>query len=177
MRMALLAGVALAFSTTGFAQAATVTVTPTVIGEKAQTKFDEKYGAREIAPLTDYLQRQVTRALEKAGADVGPGGALRVETTLVAAKPNKPTFKELGDRIGLDYMRSRSIGGADLSAKLIDASGRVVDQIDFRWYDSDLRWVMSEAPWSGAETAIRLFAIKVADRYEQQAPRAMPAGS
>jgi hypothetical protein len=162
-RAMLAAGLALAAMTVS-AQAAPVVVSDVALAPKVQTKFHKVYGEREIAPLMQYAKRQIQRELTKAGATVGSAG-LRLETTLTSATANKPTFKQLGDTPGLDYMRSISIGGSRLTAKFIDQSGAVVGEVEGGYYENDIRFVYSGMPWADAERGMRLFATKVGERY------------
>lgn len=164
----LAAGFALAAMTVS-AHAAPVVVTDVALSPKAQTQFDKVYGAREVAPLTDYAKRHIERELTKAGANVGAAG-LRVETTLTSATANKPTFKQLSDRPGLDYIRSVSVGGSRLTARFIDQTGAVVGEVEGGYYENDIRFVYAAAPWADAERGIRIFAAKVGERYRQLAP-------
>jgi hypothetical protein len=164
MRTVFAATLGFALLSAGAAQAAPVTLGATALAPQAQQKFEKSYGVREVGYLSDYAQSEVSRALTKAGAEVGTGG-LRVEVTLLSARPSKPTFKQLGDRVGLDYYRSISLGGAKLQAKFIDASGAVVDTVDGGYYETDLQFAYALSTWYDAERGIRSFARKVGQRY------------
>lgn len=167
MRGMVAAGLALAAMTVS-AHAAPVVVSDVALSPKVQTKFDKVYGEREVAPLTQYAKRHIEQELAKAGASVGTAG-LRVETTLTSATANKPTFKQLSDRPGLDYMRSIGIGGSHLTARFIDQTGAVVGEVEGGYYENDIRFVYSSAPWADAERGIRIFAAMVGERYRQLA--------
>lgn len=164
MRTAIAAMFGLAVLSAGAGYAAPVTIAPFALAPEAQQKFDKSYGAREAGILSDYAQQQVGRSLTRAGAQVGANG-LRVEVTLLSAKPSKPTFEQLSDKPGLDYIRSISLGGSRLQAKFIDASGAVIDTVDGGFYESDLRFSYATTTWYDAERGIRNFATKVGERY------------
>jgi hypothetical protein len=131
----------------------------------AQRAFDKTYGAREVEHLSAYIQKALDEALTRRGL---VNGALTVETTLVEAIPSRPTFEQLNDNVSLS-MRSVSLGGAKLHAKLIDANGRVVDEVSFRYFEHDISRSFSSGTWTEAHHAIRRFAAKVADAYAAKA--------
>ncbi len=173
MRVPFAAGLAL-FLLAGSALAAPVTVKPLALSPEAQKDFAETYGEREIAGLSDYLTKQLTRTLTAAGAEITPNAPLTIETTLTAAKPSKPTFKQLSDKPGLDYFRSVSLGGATLEARVLDGQGKVIREVGYRWYEHSLANSRGVGAWTDAERAMRRFAREVAAAYAAQHPR--PAG-
>lgn len=147
------------------AQAAPLKILPPVLAPAAQEQFDEDYGAREIPYLQRALQRRVERQLVRAGADLNDlsGSSLRI--TLLEAKPSRLTFAQQSQRNTLDYTLSRSLGGADIRAELLDTSGAVIDTMDFSWYEFDFGFSQASTPWFDAERAFDLFAIKLRKWY------------
>jgi hypothetical protein len=117
----------------------TVTISPQLEKEAVKT-----YGVKEIDQLAGDLQKQVSRELTRTGALTGG----RVELTLVDAKPNRPTFKQMSDRPGLS-MRSFGVGGARIEGRAIAADGAVTP-ISYRWYESDIRESWGRATWGDA---------------------------
>jgi hypothetical protein len=145
---ALLAGMATA------AAAAPAGVNVTVAPELHKT-FDTNYGAREERQLVADLQRSVERAAAKSHALDGA----RIELVLTDVKPNRPTFKQLGDKPGLS-MESFGVGGAAIEGRVIDADGKE-RPIAYRWYETDIRqayghWVWTDATWTFDRFARRL---------------------
>lgn len=161
-----------AIAAIGFAASAAaepVALTPIAFSPALQADIQEDLGARD----GDYLRRMtadaLTRALRNVGADVTSSAPMRVEVTIVDAEPNRPTFKQLGQRIGLDYS-SISIGGAELNAVVRGADGQVLAQVNHRRFSNSLRDVaLGASTWSDARRAISQFAVKVARAVDAQA--------
>ncbi len=123
-------------------------------------KLQEDYGVREGEYLSQRVQRDLTRALEKAGVDVA-----RIEVTIVDARPSRPTFKQAGDRPGLDMMRSVSTGGMDLKAIAYTAEGAEAAQLEYKWYETDIRYA-GLTTWQDASRASDRFARRLAAKLK-----------
>lgn len=153
MRLALISAAALlASATAALAAPASVTVG---VAPDLQKKFDKTYGAREAALLTEDLKTSVEKTLARTGAHEGA----RIELTLTDVKPNRPTFKQLGDTPGLS-MQSFGVGGAAISGKIV-AAGGTETPLSYRWYETDIRqasynWIWSDAEWTFDRFARRL---------------------
>lgn len=142
MRLAALTlAAALGLAGAAAAQAPAVSVT---IGPKLQAKA-ETLGQRELDYLARDLQRSVGTRLARAGQ------AGRYELVIVDAKPNRPTFEQLGDKPGLSPM-SFGLGGATVEGAFVAPDGSRTP-IRYGWYESDLSWAQSASTWSDAETA------------------------
>lgn len=122
------------------------------IGSKLQDKAVKTYGVDEVGRLADTLRTQVGRELTRTGLHDGA----RVELTLVDAVPNRPTFKELGDRIGLS-LASFGVGGARIEGQVIDADGAVTP-VAFKFYETDIDQSWAKATWTDAERGFDRFA-------------------
>lgn len=148
------------------ALAAPVSLAPVAFSQEFQTELDENLGAREGDELRQAVTEAVSRALAERGASLGPGG-VSIEITILDADPNRPTLEQLSARPGLDYIRSLSVGGADLSAVIRGADGVALSEVTHRRYNTDITEVAMGAntTWSEARRAIRRFAEKVADAY------------
>lgn len=120
-------------------------------------KLQEEYGAKEGDVLSREVQKDLTRELEKAGVDPA-----RVDVTILDARPSKPTFKQAGDKPGLDMMRSVSLGGMKLKAVAYDASGAQTGELEYDWYESDIRQA-GLTTWHDASRASDRFARKFAE--------------
>jgi hypothetical protein len=134
------------------AQAPAVSV---VIGPELQKKAEKTYGVKEVERLAAGLQREVERELDRTGVLVGG----RVELTLVDARPNRPTMKQLGDTPGLSY-RSFSVGGAALEGRAIALDGQVTP-LRYNWYETDIREAWYQSTWADAERAFDRFARRL----------------
>lgn len=160
---------ALMLSHVAVAQAEPIRIDPVSYSPEFQTALSEDFGEREGVYLRNAVTRAVSAELTRHGASIDANAAVAIETTIVDADPNRPTFKQLTDRPGLDPMRSISLGGAELRAVLRGADGQVLDEVTHRRYDftiSDL--IGATTTWSSAHQAIRQFARKVADAYVAQ---------
>jgi len=155
---------ALAFAHT--AAAAPVTLAPVSFSPEFQVIVDEELGAREGEYLSRAVTTAVSRALDRRGASLGQGGDVTIEISILDADPNRPTMQELSHNPGLDFMRSYSIGGAELQAVLRGADGQVIRQVEHRRYNHSINdFLGPPSTWSEAERAIQQFARKVADAY------------
>jgi hypothetical protein len=154
MRMLVLSAAALlASASTALAAPATVSVT---IGPELQEKAVETYGERDVTRLADDLRAEVEGALERSGAYPDA----RVELVLVDAKPNRPTFKQLGDTPGLS-MTSFGIGGATIEGRIVGADGSQTP-LAYRWYESDITQTIGDWTWSDATWTFDRFARRLA---------------
>jgi hypothetical protein len=152
--------------------AAAVTLAPISFSPEFETELREELGMREGDYLRSDVETAVRRALARRGVDVS-SAAGTIEIVIVDADPNRPTMQQLADEPGLDYMRSVSLGGAELRAVLRGANGEVLAEVDHRGYNHSISDFSGMAPntWSEARRAIRRFANKVADAYVAHAGR------
>ncbi len=170
MRMLTVAAALAALAFAQSASAAIVTVAPVSFSPEFQTALDEDLGAREGGYLQRRVEAVVSRALERAGAQIGPGGQLSVEIAIIDADPNRPTMQQAVERPGLDTIRSFSVGGAELHAVIRGAGGQALAEVSHRYYSPSLDYVFTPADqWSDANRAINTFARKVADEYRARA--------
>lgn len=162
MRLLLLSAAALlASAASAVAAPAYVSV---AVGPELQKTFDRSYGVREAWRLTSDLRGAVEKALARSG---GYEGA-RIELVLTDVKPNRPTFRQLGDTPGLS-MQSFGVGGATISGRIVAADGTTTP-VSYRWYETDIRQASANWVWSDAETTFDRFARRLA-RGEQLARR------
>lgn len=135
------------------AAAAQAPIVSVAIGPKLQEKA-ETYGQREL----DYLARDLQSSVETRLARAGQTG--RYELVIVDAKPNRPTFEQLGDRPGLSP-QSFGIGGATVEGLHIAADGSRTP-IRYKWYESDITWTQHTSTWGDAETAFNKLGSRLA---------------
>lgn len=165
MRTALLAAAAFALLATP-AAADPVVIAPASFSPTFQEKLDEDIGVREAGVLQRAVHAALARNLAHAGATPAQNAAVTVETTIVDARNNRPTFEQLGHRPGLSYIGSISTGGAELTGVIRDADGRELRRVTHRWYEPQLSWA-SPSQWGDARRAIDGFARKVARAYAE----------
>ncbi|GAM97896.1 hypothetical protein U91I_01526 [alpha proteobacterium U9-1i] len=152
------------------AHAAPVSVAPVALSAEYQTKVDDEIGARDSQVLADFVTRTVSRQLTQRGASIADGAPVRVEITIVDADPNRPTWEEMRRTPGLSEFWSVSTGGAELSATLRGADGRVLGEVSHRYFSNSLADIVgSPDTWSDANRATYRFARKVADAYTANA--------
>lgn len=154
MRLLALSAVALlASATTALAAPAVVSV---AIAPDLQKKFDKSFGAREADLLTADLRASVDKAL----ADRAAYDGARVELVLTDAKPNRPTFKQLGDKPGLSF-ESFGVGGAAIEGQVTTADG-TVKPVAYSWFENDIRQSYGTWTWRDATWTFDRFARKLA---------------
>lgn len=125
------------------------------LSPELQKKAADDYGVRDVQRLADDLKKDVERELDRTG--ILAGG--RVELTLVDALPNRPTFKQLGDRPSLSF-ESFGTGGATIEGQAISVDGHITP-VRYRWYESDIRQAKLATTWSDAGRAIDRFAFQL----------------
>lgn len=156
MKRILLGAAALALAP--FAAAGDINVS---YSEDFTETLEEDYGTREGEHLAEEIQDDLIRAFEKAG--ISPA---RVDVVILDAKPNRPTFKQLGDEPGLDFSRSIGIGGMKMTAIAYDESDTAIGELEYGWFENDLRDVIGATTWSDAQRASRFFARKFVKEIE-----------
>ena len=139
----------LASATASLAAPAAVSVT---IAPHLQDKAAKIYGVRDVNELADRLQTRVAKRLARTGAYSNA----KIELVLNDVQPNRPTFKQLGDKPGLSY-DSFGIGGAEITGQAIAADGAVTP-ISYRYYESDIRYSRIGSTWADAEGTFDRFA-------------------
>lgn len=157
MRSLLALATAALIATPALAAPAAVSVT---VGPELQKKFDKTYGVREAQLLTADLQKSVETALSTSPAHDGA----RIELVLTDVKPNRPTFKQLGDTPGLS-MESFGVGGAAIEGRIVSADGRE-SPVKYSWYETDIRQAYGNWIWHDAEWTFDRFARRLAKGQE-----------
>ena len=123
-----------------------------------QEKLEEDYGPKEGEKLAEDIRKDLEHEFRKANIDPA-----RVTVVILDAKPNRPTMQQLSDRPGLDMLRSKSIGGMDMKGQAYDAEGNLIAEVEYDWYETDIRNVVASSVWSDANRASRRFARKLTE--------------
>ncbi|HWA61346.1 MAG TPA: hypothetical protein VG939_08220 [Caulobacteraceae bacterium] len=123
------------------------------IGPELQAKAS-LYGQRDLDQLADELRHDVERALARSHQNV------QLKLVLADAKPNRPTFKQLGDTPGLS-MQSFGVGGATIEGVATRPDGST-EPVHYRWYESDIRQARHNSTWGDAGWTFQQFADNVA---------------
>ena len=148
----LTAALALAGAAAAQPSAVVVTVSPDF------AKTAEELGQRDVQQQVNDLTRTVERVLTQRHALDGA----RVELVITDLKPNRPTMQQIGDKPGLDPIRSISIGGAAIEGSVTMANGEV-QPVKFDYYSNTLAEVQGYATWQDASTAYNRLARNLAE--------------
>ena len=151
---------ALAFAFGVAAHATTIEVT---YSEDFAEMLEDEYGVREGEMLSKEIVEDIEEAFTKRGVE-----AVRVTVIIEDAKPNRPTFEQLSARPGLDPIRSVSLGGMDLSGTVFDAEGEVVAEVQYDWFENDIRNARAVSTWWDARRASDRFARRLAEAASEQ---------
>jgi len=150
---------AIAALSAGAAQAATpgpISEVSVVIGHDLQAKA-HTYGQRDLDRLARELKDDVERSLKRTGAMSPDGASLRL--VLADAVPNRPTFKQLGDRVGLSF-ESFGIGGASIEGAVVYPDGHS-EPVRYKWYETDIRQSYGRSTWGDASDVFLRFADRI----------------
>ena len=124
----------------------------------------------EAEMLSDKLARKIEERLAEselyAPQTGAPVGVLNVEITRV--RPSDITFT--------DAVRSRpgrvtgvATGGADMTATLLDASGKVVATYEYDWFERQIdQFSQGRGAWGDAKRAFGFFANRLAKELEEK---------
>jgi hypothetical protein len=124
----------------------------------AQEKM-QWYGQEVRATLQSAILVAVSR--EAARAAVPPG--LRVAITVQDLAPTHPTRQQLADDPTLDVLRTRYLGGAELTGQVRDVDQRVLTTVHYRHFPLTLKLgSRSSDPWADARVAIDELAARLA---------------
>ena len=160
---ALLAALTL-LSAAPIAAAQGVTVGAVTFSPELQTEFADDFGVGESPVLVRAVEQSLASQIARRGGSIGANSGVTIDVTIVDAAPNRPTMEQLGDRPGLS-LQSISTGGAELRAVIRNADGRVLAEVEHRYFDSFEDLTGAESTWSSARRAIRQWARKVAEAY------------
>lgn len=119
------------------------------------------YGDKDLARLTERLERKLTERLAKADITTSDTAATVLRLTLVDAKPNRPTFTQLSKDVSLSF-QSVGLGGAEIEGELIRAGGESLGTLSYDWFENDIRDAQFGGVWQDANRAIDRFARKAA---------------
>jgi hypothetical protein len=132
-------------------------------------RLADRYGDREADTLRALATEAMSRAVRRAAP--ATAGSLTVTVVLEDAVASHPTAGELMTNPALDPLRTRSLGGARLTAEVKDAAGRVLARVAQDHYAADLALASPGGDaWADARVALDRAAVRLA-----RALRAAPA--
>jgi len=94
-------------------------------------------GERDLDILARDLEKKMTRKFTKKGIMVSEDAPVTLLVTLENAKNNRPTPAQLRKDINLSF-QSFAVGGAEMSADLIDADGQSLGTMSYKFYENDI---------------------------------------
>jgi len=132
-----------------------------------EARLRSDYGVEE----GEVLRTVITQALgSRLGATTDPLRRVSVEVVLESAKPTHPTPRQLAREPGLDFLRSLSPGGAELSATLRGADGRSLGQVSYSYFAPTLQLASRAGEaWADARLSIEGFAAAGAAKLRAHA--------
>lgn len=120
------------------------------------------YGQRDLDALTAKLEKWTGAALTKRGINVTDEAETVLKLTLVDARNNRPTHKQLSHDVTLSF-QSFGLGGAEFSGELFDANGNSLGTVSYAYYEAFLdNFSRSNSTWSDAKDAMQRFSKRVA---------------
>jgi len=118
------------------------------------------YGEKDLQKLVTRLEEKMEKRLTKEGVIIDENSANVLRITLEDARPNRPTFKQLG-RSGLSS-QSYALGGASFTGEIIANNGETGGEISYAWYENNICDAPFGTTWSDSNRAIDRFARKTA---------------
>jgi hypothetical protein len=122
------------------------------------------YGDRALNSLIEEVYEELNEDFAKKGILVSDDADIVLRVTLEDVKNNRPTFEQLSRQPSLSF-ESFGIGGAEMSAELVNGSGDQLGTMSYRWFDSGFdRFDFQKANgvWSDARRAISRFSNNTA---------------
>lgn len=130
------------------------------VSAELRAKADQ-LGEAELARLTGYLREVLETTLVEVNWHGIAARETVLEVTLVDVMPSRPTMAQIQE-MGLGHYSSRGTGGAELTAELRDADGRMIGRYSYSWYNSEAAGPETGI-WSDTRTAFARFARELAD--------------
>ena len=122
------------------------------------------YGDKDLDLLKKRLQSKIEKRFSKKGIAISENASTILRVTLADAKPNRPTFEQQSRDVSLSF-QSIALGGAEIESELVTRDGRSLGNINYRWYENDIRDASFGSIWSDTYRAF--------DRYASRAAKAL----
>lgn len=119
-------------------------------------------GETELARLSGYLRDDLQAALVRSHWHGMAARATVLDVTILDVTPNRPTISQIEAMDNLHYTM-HATGGADLSAVLVDADGRIIASYDFSWYNPEPGDDTEAGIWTDTRSAFARFSRQLAD--------------
>ena len=99
-----------------------VNVAPVTLSPSLMKRMHDSFGDREIPAL----QKLVADAVHKQMGSGACGKAANIQIQIEDATPTHPTRWQMENDPSLDFLYSKSVGGAELTGRLLGADGRAL---------------------------------------------------
>ena len=119
------------------------------------------YGDKDLDLLKKRLQSKIEKRFSKKGIAISENASTILRVTLADAKPNRPTFEQQSRDVSLSF-QSIALGGAEIESELVTRDGRSLGNINYRWYENDLRDASFGSTWSDTYRAFDRYASRAA---------------
>lgn len=117
------------------------------------------YGDKALQRLLEEVEEELMDDLTKRGVALSDDAPVILRVVLEDVKNNRPTFEQMSREPSLSF-DSFGVGGAELSAALIDDTGSELGTMTYRWFESSLQnapFIRGTATWTDAKRAISRF--------------------
>jgi hypothetical protein len=130
-------------------------------------RLRDVYGPEEGEVLRTAITKSVLGALGGSGVARGAANPTSVDVLLESALPSHPTRAQLAREPSLDFLRSRSLGGAALTGTVWAADGRVLAKVSFSDFAPTLALASQAADsWADARRSIERFSAALAAKLK-----------
>lgn len=153
---------------TGSIEIGRIDVSPALRGKA------EQFGEAELARLTGYLRDVLETTLVAANWHGIAARETVLDVTLVDVVPSRPTMAQI-QTMDMAHYSGEASGGAELTATLRDADGRLVATYHFAWYNPETAGAGSGI-WTDTRTAFARFSRDLAESLGD-APMPRSSGS
>ena len=119
------------------------------------------YGDKDLDLLKKRLQSKIEKRFSKNGIAISENASTILQVTLADAEPNRPTFEQQSRDVSLSF-QSIALGGAEIESELVTRDGRSLGNINYRWYENDIRDASFGSTWSDTYRAFDRYASRAA---------------
>lgn len=119
------------------------------------------YGDKELKKLISKLEVNIKNEFSKYDIKISDDAETVLNVTLLDAKPNRPTFSQLAKEPNLSH-QSFATGGAEIQARLLSPDGRIIGNLNYKNYESDIKNSRYGSTWKDSKKAFYWFAVKSA---------------
>lgn len=152
--------------------ASRIDIAPITFSAPLIVRLHNNIGDDEIPALQQLVGSAVTKSIGSNAC----GKALSIQIQIEDAAPTHPTRWQMANDPSIDFLHSKSVGGADLTGRLLGADGQALATVKYRRYAPDIRTTSMVADaWADARLTVEQFASELAGACRaQEDARAKP---